>query len=157
LVFVLGAGKLAMVLGAAGQGQSSTLPWATAYLGAGPWGSLAPEVPSHPSQAYEGIVTLAILAVLSIGLWRGALQARDGGVFAVAVAAWAVGRAAVSVTWRDEAAGLGLSVGGLIAAIVGLAFLGGLVILARPGPGPTGREPGTREVGWADPETRPRF
>ena len=51
LLFALGEGKLAMMLGGSGQGLPSDAPWATAYLGPGPWGSLAPEVPSHPSQA----------------------------------------------------------------------------------------------------------
>jgi prolipoprotein diacylglyceryltransferase len=38
----IAAGKLAMVLAAAGQGIPSDLPWATAYLGPGPWSTLAP-------------------------------------------------------------------------------------------------------------------
>jgi phosphatidylglycerol:prolipoprotein diacylglycerol transferase len=157
LLFVLGAGKLAMVLGGAGQGQPSALPWATAYVGAGPWGSLAPGVPSHPSQAYEGIVTLVVLAALGIGLAAGAIHSRDGRLFAVAVAAWAVGRFVVSLTWRDEVAIVGLSMGGLIAAGVALGFLGVLLVFGRRRLGSSEPEPAKREVGWADPETRPRF
>ena len=157
LLFVLGAGKLAMVLGGAGQGLPSTLPWATAYLGTGPWGSLAPDIPSHPSQAYEGIVTLLILAALSIGLAVGAIQPRDGRLFAIAVAGWAVGRVAVSLTWRDEVALVGLSVGGLIAAAVALGFLGSLLVFGRRRLGSSEPESAKREVAWADPETRPRF
>ena len=157
LLFVLGAGKLAMVLGGVGQGQPSGLPWATAYLGAGPWGTLAPDVPSHPSQAYEGLVTLAILALLSIGLAVGAIEGRDGRLFLGAVAAWAVVRTAVSLTWRDDVAVAGLSVGGLIAAVVALGFVGVLALRWRGRPGSTERESTTRDVAWADPETRPRF
>ena len=156
LLFVLGAGKLAMVLGGSGQGQPSALPWATAYPGPGPWGSLAPEVPSHPSQAYEGLVTLAILAVVCVGLVAGAVRVRDGRLFAGAIAAWALGRAAVSLTWRDEPAVLGLSAGGLVAAAVALGLLGALLITGRRTPGPA-RLPAKGEVGWADPEKRPRF
>ena len=56
LLLALAAGKAAMVLGGDGQG----VPWdgnlATAYLGPGPWGSLAPAVPSHAAQAYEARV-----------------------------------------------------------------------------------------------------
>ena len=77
LLFVLGAGKLAMVLDGAGQGQPVDLPWATAYLGPGPWGSLAPDLPSHPSQAYEGIAVLAILAFVTVALAVDAIEARD--------------------------------------------------------------------------------
>src|SRR3989304_5720815 len=53
-LLVLAAGKLTSVLAAEGQGGPSNLPWATAYLGDGPCGSLAPHIPSHPSQVYEG-------------------------------------------------------------------------------------------------------
>jgi phosphatidylglycerol---prolipoprotein diacylglyceryl transferase len=157
LLFVLGAGKLAMVLGGVGQGQPTGLPWATAYLGAGPWGTLAPDVPSHPSQAYEGLVTLAILALLSIGLAVGAIDGRDGRLFLGAVAAWAVVRTAVSLTWRDDVAVAGLSVGGLIAAVVALGFVGVLALRWRGRLGSIERESRTRDVAWADPETRPRF
>lgn len=156
LLFVLGAGKLAMVLGGAGQGQPSALPWATAYLGPGPWGSLAPDVPSHPSQVYEGIVTLAILGVLCFSLAVGGIRASDGRLFLGAVGAWAVGRAVVSLSWRDEPAIVGLSAGGLIAAAVALGLTGVLFLAARPKPG-SARLPKKGEVGWADPETRPRF
>lgn len=155
LLFVLGAGKLAMVLGGAGQGQPSPLPWATAYVGLGPWGSLAPEVPAHPSQAYEGIVTLVILAGLCLALWFGALEARDGRLFALALATWAIGRAAVSFTWRDEVAAAGLSVGGWIAALIALASVTGLVAVGRFRS--DSRRTRTGDVSWADPETRPRF
>ena len=58
LLLVLGVGKLTMILGGAGQGTPSGAAWATAFLGPGPWGSLAPALPSDPSQAYEAIVTL---------------------------------------------------------------------------------------------------
>ncbi len=157
LLLVLGAGKLAMMLGGAGQGQPSGLPWSTAYAGAGPWGSLAPDVASHPSQAYEGILTLVILAVLSVGLAVGAIRARDGRLFLGAVAAWAVGRAAVSLTWRDDVAVAGLSVGGLIALVVALGFAAVLVLRSRGRTAAVDREPAMGDVGWADPEARPRF
>lgn len=157
LLFVLGAGKLAMVLGGAGQGQPSAVPWATAYLGAGPWGSLAPDVPSHPSQAYEGIVTLAILGILSIGSWFGAFQARGAQLFAIAIAAWAMGRFVVSLTWRDDAMIAGLSVGGLIAAGVALGFMGALVVMGLGRIGSNDRGAANQDIGWPDPEARPPF
>ncbi len=55
VLFVLGVGKFTMILGGAGQGTPSTAAWATAFLGPGPWGSLAPALPSEPSQAYEAL------------------------------------------------------------------------------------------------------
>ena len=54
LLVLLGAGKLTMVLSGTGQGLPFEDAWATAYLGPGPWGSLAPTLPSYPSQAMEG-------------------------------------------------------------------------------------------------------
>ena len=59
---MLGAGKLTMVLSGTGQGQPSDGDWATAYLGPGRGARSLPALPSIPSQAYEGIATLAILA-----------------------------------------------------------------------------------------------
>ncbi|MDO8483655.1 MAG: prolipoprotein diacylglyceryl transferase [Candidatus Limnocylindrales bacterium] len=157
LLFVLGAGKLAMVLGGSGQGQPSDLAWATAFVGAGPWGSLAPELPSHPSQAYEGIATLVILTVLTLAVAAEGFQARDGRLFAVALGAWAVARAAISLTWRDPTAIGGLSAGGLIAAAIALGCLVAFIAVVRRRPGSRDPEAAHPEVTWADPETRPRF
>jgi phosphatidylglycerol---prolipoprotein diacylglyceryl transferase len=104
LLFVLAAGKLAGVLGGTGQGTFSDVPWATAYEGPGPWGSLAPEVPSHPSQVYEaiaismGIVVLGLLSALGVG------RRRSGAALFLAVALWAIARIAVASTWRDPLA-----------------------------------------------------
>ena len=80
VLFGIAFGKLAMVLSAAGQGVPSELAWATAYLGPGPWSSLAPELPSHPSQVYEAIVALAVLALIAIAFSFGGLpRARPAG------------------------------------------------------------------------------
>lgn len=100
---VIGLGKLAMVLGGSGQGQPWLGDWATAYLGSGPWGSLAPAVPSHPSQAYEGIATLVILVALAALMVVPSLRVPDGRAFFVAVGAWAIARTIVATTWRDPA------------------------------------------------------
>ena len=114
-LFVLGVGKLAMVLTGTGQGQPNPGDWATAYLGPGPWGSLLPALPSDPSQAYEGIATLAILTVLTVALMLGAFRRRDGTVFFVGIGLWALARAIVSTTWREPTVVGGLNAGGLIA------------------------------------------
>ena len=58
LLVGLGLGKLAMVLGADGQGQFSDAGWATAYLRPGPWQSVSASSPALPSQALEGILVL---------------------------------------------------------------------------------------------------
>jgi phosphatidylglycerol:prolipoprotein diacylglycerol transferase len=100
-LFVLAATKLAAVLAADGQGMPSDLPWATAYIGDGPWSSLAAYVPSHPSQVYEAVATVAVLIVVGIAFRRGVFADRDGTGLFVAVGLWAAGRGIVALTWRD--------------------------------------------------------
>ena len=103
LLFVLGAGKLIGVLGATGQGAPSDLPWATAYAGAGPWGALAPEIASHPAQAYEAIlVGLAIAGLVALGRIE-VVARRDGAAMFAAIGLWALARFLVAFTWRDPA------------------------------------------------------
>jgi phosphatidylglycerol:prolipoprotein diacylglycerol transferase len=101
LLVAIAVGKLAMALGGSGQGQSANLPWATAYFGAGPWGSLAPELPSHPAQLYEAAATVVVLAVALGLLANGMFARRDGRLFLAVLAGWAVARTVVAATWRD--------------------------------------------------------
>ena len=121
----LAGGKLAMVLGGRGQG----LPWdgdlATAYVGAGPWGSLGPEIPSHPSQIYEALATIAILIVLMGLLTVPAIRRLDSRAFLIAIGAWALARAVVASTWRDPVAGGSLR----LEQILDFAVAGGAAIL----------------------------
>ena len=133
VLFALGAGKLTMVLGGAGQGRPTDSAWATAYLGPGPWSSLAPALPSHPSQAYEGIATLALLlavvAVLAAG--RRAPFRPDGRLLLIGLGAWAIVRLAASLTWRDPPIVGPLNAGSLIAAglgVVSFALVGAITI-----------------------------
>jgi prolipoprotein diacylglyceryltransferase len=157
LLFVLGAGKLAMLLEGAGQGQPTDLPWATAYLGAGPWASLGPDVPAHPSQAYEGIAILLILALVTVALALGAIEGRDGRLFLGAFGAVSVSRAIVALTWRDPAVVAGLNGGTLIAGAVTLGCAIAWVAAARRRQGSPSRSGERNDVVWADPDTRPRF
>lgn len=100
-LLVIGGGKVAMALGGSGQGMPHDGAWATSYAGPGPWGSLAPELPSHPAQLYEagatGVVALALLVASLLGAFRGS----DGTAWLVAVGLWGGARAAVASTWRD--------------------------------------------------------
>jgi prolipoprotein diacylglyceryltransferase len=101
LLVAIAIGKIAMALGGSGQGLPSDAPWATSYMGAGPWGSLAPELPSHPAQLYEAGATVLVL-VAAIGLIAsGAFLRREGRLFVAVLGAWAVARAIVAATWRD--------------------------------------------------------
>jgi len=160
VIFALGAGKLTMVLTGTGQGTPSGADWATAYLGPGPWGSLVPALPSNPSQAYEGIGTLSVLAVLTVVVLLGGFRNRDGRLFFVAIGLWAIVRAAVSMTWRDPVAASGLNAGGLIAVGIAIGCAVALVILTVRRRGPATNDADDLPLdplGWPDPETRPPF
>jgi len=120
LLFVLAAGKLVGVLGATGQGAPSDLPWATAYNGAGPWGSLGPEIASHPSQVYEAVLVTLAIAALVVASRLEVVSRRDGAAMFVALGLWAVARFLVGFTWRD----------GAILGPLGMEQLLALVVLA---------------------------
>ncbi len=129
MLFVLAAGKLASVLAADGQGLPSDLAWATSYTGPGPWGSLAPEIASHPSQVYEAIASTLVLVFLGRAIRLGAFARRNGSALLVAVALWAIGRGVVAFTWRDAAVTGPFRAEHLVLAVVVGACVGGLLRL----------------------------
>ena len=159
LLVTLGAGKLALILGGSGQGLPFDGAWATAFLGPGPWGSLAPSLPSHPAQAYEGVGTLLWALALTLVVMAGAFGRRDGRLLLLAVLGWAVVRAAASTTWRDPIAAGALPVAGWLAIAVGLGALVLLVIATVAGVRARRRPASDDHDGpaWPDPETRPKF
>lgn len=148
LLFVLAAGKLVGVLGGSGQGLPTDVPWATAYLGPGPWGSLAADVPSHPSQVYEAL--LVGIGTLILGLLSrvGALRRDTGGTLFAALGIWAAGRFVAAATWRDPLAMGPLRMEQLLLLAVMIAAVLGLVERLRA-PLPTLAGPAV------DPEMRP--
>jgi prolipoprotein diacylglyceryltransferase len=101
VLLALALGKAAQALGGSGQGMPSDLPWATAYLGPGPWGSLDPATPAHPSQLYEAGATLIVLVVVILLARFTPLRRADSRLLAAGLALWALARAAVATTWRD--------------------------------------------------------
>ena len=165
LLFALAGGKLAMVLGGDGQG----VPWdgvvATAYLGPGPWLSLAPEVPSHPSQAYEAFATIGVMAILVAALAAGAFPRRGAGAFLAGLAMWAIARLLVAFTWRDRAVlgplsadqviSLAIAAGALVLLATGV-LRQRMPVVATGGAG-VARFPGEGEPDWPDPGSRPRI
>jgi phosphatidylglycerol:prolipoprotein diacylglycerol transferase len=133
----LALGKLAMVLGGTGQGAPTTGEPATAYLGAGPWGSLAPAIPSVPSQALEAIATGVVLLLVMALSVAPIARRPDGRLFAIAVAGWAAARFVIAATWRDPAVAGSLRAEQLLAAVVSVAALAtaiGLIVRHRGRP-----------------------
>jgi prolipoprotein diacylglyceryltransferase len=150
-----------MALGGSGQGSPLEAAWSTAYLGPGPWGSLAPALPSHPAQLYEGFASLILAVVLIIGGVGVGSSPRDGRLLLVVVGAWAAIRAAVSVTWRDPAVLGPMPAGGVLAAGIAVGAVVAVVAMTilsarrmRAGTAPADGEDGPS---WPDPETRPQF
>ncbi|HEX5589388.1 MAG TPA: prolipoprotein diacylglyceryl transferase family protein, partial [Candidatus Limnocylindrales bacterium] len=132
--FVLATGKIASVLAAEGQGLPTDLAWATAYDGPGPWSSLAPDIPSHPSQVYEAVATTIGVVILGLALRLGAFGRRDGSALLAAIILWGAGRFAVAFTWRDAAVAGPFRAEHLVLAVVIGACIAGLIRL-RFGPG----------------------
>jgi prolipoprotein diacylglyceryltransferase len=152
LLVAIAGGKLATALDGAGQGLPFDGAWATAYAGVGPWGSLAPAVPSHPAQLYEALVACAVLVVLGGALAAGAFRARRGGAFAVAIAAWAIGRTVAATTWRDPAVLGPLRADQVVSLVLAAAALAALAIdfrLGRPGSARPSDSPGSPEPAGA--------
>ena len=131
LLFVLAAGKLIGVLGATGQGLPSDLPWATAYVGPGPWGSLAPAVASQPSQVYEAVLVTLAMGGLLLASRLDVVARRDGAAMFVALGLWAVARFLVGFTWRDSPILGPLRTEQLLALVVLAIALVGFVERAR--------------------------
>lgn len=171
LLFALSAGKLVGVLGASGQGAPSDFAWATAYLGAGPWGSLAADVPSHPSQVYEGLLGGLVVLVMALAIRTGFMRRGNGATLFLALGLWAAARFAVAFTWRDAAV-VGplrmeqlLLVGVELVALIGLvrcwrvgrreALRSSTVAVAKAPEPDVGPEPPIEHVGDEDPEERP--
>ena len=175
LLLALALGKGAMILGGSGQGQLTDVAWATAYIGPGPWGSLAPQLPANPSQAYEALATGAVMLVVIMLVTLGVFRGRNGGAFFLGLGLWAIARALVAFTWRDPQvigpfnmdqvisiviASVSLA---LMALIGGVSTARGRRAAAGQGGGASvgvtdGNAPGADgEPSWPDPESRPRI
>ncbi|HYL40041.1 MAG TPA: prolipoprotein diacylglyceryl transferase family protein, partial [Candidatus Binatus sp.] len=151
MLVALAASKVAALAGAAGQGLPNDLPWATAYVGPGPWDSLAAAVPSQPSAAYEAILVAAAIVGLTLLRRREVVARGDGVAMLVALGLWATARFVVAFTWRDPAVLGPLRIDQLLSLLlIALAALGGAERVqahggpARPGDGGSGPRPDRR-------------
>jgi prolipoprotein diacylglyceryltransferase len=179
VLLAIAGGKAAMVLGGTGQGLPVDLSWATAYLGAGPWGSLAPEMPSHPAQAYEAIATAVVIVVVMWFVELGSFPGRNGGAFLLGIGLWATARAVVAITWRDRAVAGPLGMDQVICVALAVSCFVLLVLVGSAAKVRGGRPRSEAEVApgelpatmtptpaapvdpsapdWPDPEARPRI
>ncbi|HET8785303.1 MAG TPA: prolipoprotein diacylglyceryl transferase family protein [Candidatus Limnocylindrales bacterium] len=157
LLTAIAAGKLTMVLGGSGQGRFFDGAWATAFLGPGPWISLAPAVPSHPAQVYEaiGAASAAVLIVAAGSL--GAFKARDGTRLLSGIAAWCLARAVVTTVWRDPTIVGPLPAGGVLALLIAAGAVVGALVVGLWLPRRARTRGQAAAPAWPDPETRPRF
>jgi prolipoprotein diacylglyceryltransferase len=168
LLLALALGKGAMILGGSGQGQLTDVTWATAYLGPGPWGSLAPQLPATPSQACEALATVAVMLVVVVLLVLGVFRGRNGGAFFLGLGLWAIARALVGVTWRDPQVVGPLNMDQVISIVIAsvslalMALIGGVSTgrgrraAANQGGDTVDDGPGAGgEPTWPDPESRP--
>jgi prolipoprotein diacylglyceryltransferase len=155
LLVCLSLDKLATALGGAGQGRPTDVAWATAYTGQGPWATLAPAMPSHPSQLYEAAATGGVVVIVVAILVAGGFSRRDGRVFLAALALWALARAVVAATWRDAAVLGPLNAGQLIAISAALVAIG--LAVSMPRVQARLARASTNEPTWPDPATRPQF
>jgi phosphatidylglycerol---prolipoprotein diacylglyceryl transferase len=130
LLLAIAGGKAAMILGGTGQGQPWDGTWATAYLGDGPWGSLAPALPSWPSQGLEALATVAVLGLMCCAVALGVFRGRTGAAFFFALGAWSVARALVATTWRDPLVVGSLRMDQLISVAIAAACALVLIMLA---------------------------
>ncbi len=162
LLLALAVGKAVEVLGGGGQGalvlDGSGL--ATAYAGPGPWGSPGAQLPAVPAQLLEAAMAACVLALVALLGWRSGLRRADGRLFAVGLAAWALGRALVATTWRDATVLGPLKAEQLICLVVaavagGAALAATLVIRRRRARGDRGRD--NQPDGEAVPEPVPEL
>jgi prolipoprotein diacylglyceryltransferase len=150
LLLGLGLGKLAMAFGGSGQGQFTSDPWATAYIGPGAWGSLSPATAALPSQLLEGGLILVALAALAVAPFTARVRLRRRGRgawpelvpggetwllagyrrFLTALVLWGAVRFCVAFSWRDGRV-LGPLVAEQLVLAVLLAACAGLLIRAR--------------------------
>lgn len=157
LLVAIAAGKLTMALGGSGQGRPFDGSWATSYTGAGPWVTLAPSLPSHPAQVYEGVGTMVVAVLVVLVTALGAFRGRDGSRLLIAIAGWAVVRAIVSTTWRDPTLVGVVPSGGVLAITLAVLLVGAAVGVSVWRPRRLHAQELAAAPSWPDPETRPPF
>ena len=133
--------------------QSSPGPPPTSVPG--PWSTLAPEIPSNPSQVYEAIVALAVLALIAIAFSFDVFREPTGRALLVGIAIWAFGRVIVGMVWRDPDVVGPLGVEQLLTLAVGTVFLALAFVPAVPADRTLRQATRQPVPDWPDPSSRP--
>jgi prolipoprotein diacylglyceryltransferase len=122
-------------------GKVSSLPWAVRFPSGSPaWrdhvhaglipAERAASLPVHPTQLYEALLGLAIVAIASVVARH---KRKDGQVFLAAAATYAIGRLVIETLRGDAGRGIyaGLSSGQIFSLLVVLAIAARLVTTRR--------------------------
>ena len=122
-------------------GKISSLPWAVRFPAGSPaWrdhlhrglidADRTASLPVHPTQLYEALIGVAIVG-LAIAFAR--RRRKDGGLFVLAAATYAVGRLAIETARGDAGRGiyLGLSSGQIFSLLVLLAIAAHVLVARR--------------------------
>jgi hypothetical protein len=122
-------------------GKISSVPWAVRFPPGSPaWrdharsglipADRASSLPVHPTELYEALLGLAIVAIAVVFARR---RRKDGDLFVVAAAAYAIGRIVIEALRGDAGRGIhaGLSSGQIFSLLVLLAIAARLVVAKR--------------------------
>jgi prolipoprotein diacylglyceryl transferase len=122
-------------------GKASSLPWAVRFPAGSPaWrdhvrsGLIQPDaassLPVHPTELYEALLGLAIVAIAVAFARR---RRKDGELFVAGAAAYAIGRVVIETLRGDAGRGIyaGLSSGQIFSLLVLLAIAARLVVVKR--------------------------
>jgi phosphatidylglycerol:prolipoprotein diacylglycerol transferase len=132
--------RIGCFLGGCDYGEVSSLPWAVRFPAGSPaWrdhvraglipADSATSLPVHPTELYEAALGLVIVA---IALVAARSVRRDGNLFLVAAATYAVGRIGIELVRGDAERGIyfGVSSGQIFCLLV-LAAIGSTILLQR--------------------------
>jgi prolipoprotein diacylglyceryltransferase len=181
LGIALACARIGCFLAGCDYGKISSLPWAVRFPAGSPaWrdhvhsglirADRAQSLPVHPTQLYEALLGLVIVGIALVFARR---RRRDGELFLVAAATYAVGRLAIEALRGDAGRGIhaGLSSGQIFSLLVllaiaarwlvaqrrALAIATAVVIVAASRPGAALAEPVAEPVAAPDPTERPLF
>jgi prolipoprotein diacylglyceryltransferase len=138
LGIALAFARLGCFMAGCDYGKVSSLPWAVRFPAGSPaWrdhvhaglipADRAASLPVHPTELYEaalGLVIVAVAILVGLGIAAGRRPRKDGALFMLAAATYAIGRLAIEALRGDAGRGIyaGLSSGQIFSLLVLLAI-----------------------------------